>query len=173
MSYQPLNAVVYTAAFEGALAALSTGINAFAATTYANVAQAYAQEFDTLWGSTAASQGDSQGIYGCSYNFFQDRLRGPTVLKVTSNTTSPGWWSTTCRAIITVLQIGQAALAPFVPPFLFLPPSIPIPAGQTKSLSQAPVNNITAVSTGAQSTLLLPSAPVDGEVVIAQIGRAS
>jgi hypothetical protein len=167
MSYVPKNAVVYGAAMAGALAALSPGVNAFSATTFANVAQAYAQEFDTLWGTTKASQVDTQSIYGSSFLFFLGKQNGPNGnIRVTANTTNPATYAATCRALITVVQLGQGVVTGFSPPYLFLPPSILANPGSTTNLPQGPVNNVLATSTGSAAKIILPAAPVDGDAVI-------
>ncbi len=166
MSYTPKNAVVYGAALAGALAALSPGVNAFSATTFANVAQAYAQEFDTLWGSTKASQVDTSAIYGSSLVFFLGKQNGPNGnIRVTANTTTPATYAATCRALITVVQLGQGVATGFSPPYLFLPPPTLVNPGGAVTLPQGPVNNVLATSTGSAAKITLPAAPIDGDVV--------
>ncbi len=107
MSYTQLNADVFTAAFSGAAAGMGVSgrvITDGDQSRYSGliqIADAFAQEFDTLWGGTAIGFLELEIIFLATEALWQDRA--PIVSEVTL---APDTWRTECEAIIALVQEG-------------------------------------------------------------------
>ncbi len=107
MAYTPLNSNVFIAAFAGALAGIAVAgkvLSDTTATDYAgvvNVAGAYAQSFDTAWGTTAATTLDVQAIQEESEATWADR---------TPSSVTPSSYTSLCQALIATIQQAETYL---------------------------------------------------------------
>jgi hypothetical protein len=107
MSYTVQNPNVFTAAFSGALAGMGVSgriITNSAPSRYdglVKLANAYAQEMDTLWGATAVASLEVETIQAASEALWQQRAPVVTVLSVI-----PGFYQQECAAIIAIVQRG-------------------------------------------------------------------
>lgn len=105
--YIPINDCVYAKAFEGCFAGLSApkyldpvaGNNS----AYAQMADAYAQEFDTVWGAPAPTNVEEDLILSCSTAAWQ--TRGPLESAIAF---TPGSYNGIVLGVIAQVQEGNA-----------------------------------------------------------------
>ncbi len=108
MSYSPKNLSIFTAAFSGALAGMggSGRVPSSAVSSgyagLASIAGAWAQAYDTAWGTGAASVLDTTSTRDLSYSAWADRAP----LAVAPFTT-PATWTAECNALIAIVQAGE------------------------------------------------------------------
>lgn len=108
MGYTPNNDCVYSKAFTGCLAGLGGGgryldANAGDESAYAQMADAYAQELDTVWGALAPTAVEEDAIFAISFAVW--RARSPLVSTVA---TLPGAYNGIVRGVIALAQEGNA-----------------------------------------------------------------
>src|SRR5216684_3149146 len=112
MSYVPNSVDVFTAAYSGALAGMGisdrvpTDQNASSYASLAVIAGAFAQAFDTVWGSATPNQLDLDSILELSEAAWQDRA--PITSAVTTN---PASWLHLSRVILAMVTAGEGYYA--------------------------------------------------------------
>lgn len=153
MSYTPLNVQTFVAAMSGSLAGIGIGerpITSTNPTDYNGLALsafAYAQEFDTLWGSSAPDELEWGAILTASQGYWQSRDK---------ESHTPSHYAAECAAIIAAIREGDAvAIAGGV-----TPPAWP-PTGSdgtvTTVTATAPIR-VTATPTTTPNIALTPPA---------------
>jgi hypothetical protein len=109
MAYTPNSSNLYTAVYSGALAGIGASDKTLTSddpTSYAGpaeVAGAFAQEFDTLWGSTAITDLVLQCAQEASYAFWAHRCPAPVAPFL-----DPDTYVSECAALIAMIQRAQA-----------------------------------------------------------------
>lgn len=109
MTYTVQNPTMFTAAYAGALAGLAvTGRQLFSAVSdfYSDeveIANAWAIQFDTLWGSTAVASLEPEITEEASQAFWEERA--PQALPASLN---PATWAKECAAIIALIRESLA-----------------------------------------------------------------
>lgn len=108
MAYTPINPIIFTTAYSSALAGMNTSgrqmVNV-SATTFASVAGAFAQAFDTLWGDPSTpNQLEVQSVEENVSAFFEDR-------QPLSSLTNPDDWTADAAEIIDVVDAAVAYFA--------------------------------------------------------------
>jgi hypothetical protein len=109
MPYAIQNANVFTAAFSGALAGMGVSgrvpisANPARYSGLIAVANAFAEQFDTLWGATAVGTLEVQTISESSESLWQNRAPIPSVV-----TLNPLTWESECQGIIAIVQEALA-----------------------------------------------------------------
>lgn len=98
MSYTANNTSVYLSAFAGCLA----GLGSVDATSYALMADAYAQQFDKTWGQATPTQFELMAIEQASTTVWAGR--SPLATGVAS---APGSYASIVDAVITLVQQGN------------------------------------------------------------------
>ena len=114
MTYPPQNKTVYTAAYAGAIAGIAasqrTPTDELASDPPvvgdADIAGAWAQEFDTQWGTVAPSTLDVLSIEECSAAVFIGNCPPPT-----SPFLAPSNWTGPVLAVIAIVKSGEAYFA--------------------------------------------------------------
>lgn len=127
MSYSPNNVYVYLQAFSGAVSGLLGQNNSLSTTRGSNtdtieIAGAWAQEVDTIWGSgTNPDLFEYQTIFDFSNDLFQV-FDPPADTGITGNgsSTNPATYENSVNLLIRVLEDGEAYLAAqgIIPPFI-------------------------------------------------------
>jgi hypothetical protein len=173
MAYTPNNTALYDAALGGALGAIGNAPSVNGAGQPAGIAQvagAFAQELDTVWGTIPATDLDVKSALAAAFGYFSGKT-----IRVNSTTTTPLTYLAACTSIVAFMQAGDTFVGTqgVTPQGLFLVPPVSLAAGGTANLLTLPVNNIWANSTGAQDTVLLPIAPNNGDVVMVKMDGAS
>lgn len=112
MSYTPINIPVYTAAFSGALSGMGASgriLTSADSSSYSNLAQiagAYAQEFDTLWNdATTANSFVLEAVQDLTSSSWIDRSPG------TANQIEPSTHAPLCQSIIAVIVAANGYLS--------------------------------------------------------------
>lgn len=111
MAYTPQNVNVFSAAFAGALAGMTTsGLPTDPVSAdyinITNVALQFAESFDTAWGATFANQYHINCILGIAQSVWDSRTPPTT----TPFTTTPGTFTSLCNALIGIVNEGQTIL---------------------------------------------------------------
>lgn len=110
MSYSPNNLSIFTAAFSGALAGMgvSDRVPTNSGTIYAGLAQvagAYAQEFDTTWASPLATEMNIAAVAQMSESAWQQRAP-----QADATQTLPATFSQLCAALKAIITAGTTQL---------------------------------------------------------------
>lgn len=178
--YTPNNAFVYCAAYAGAIAAMTASDRLppdIAISQYAGIVQvagAYAQEFDTLWGSSATDQLELDCIEESSTMVWLNR----SPLPVTQESVVPGAYLDLCAGIIIIVESmdiyvrGQGITPPPIaeggPDFSAQVPTawVAVAAGGTGTGVNGTASAFEYDTTGAQCTHQLPPGPTNGQVSV-------
>ncbi len=110
MSYSPNNLSIFTAAFSGALAGMgvSDRVPTSSDTIYAGLAQvagAFAQEFDTTWASATATEMNVAAVAQMSESAWQQRAP-----QADATTVLPATYSQLCAALKAIVTAGTVQL---------------------------------------------------------------
>src|ERR1700722_14039374 len=178
--YTPNNVFVYCAAYAGAMSAMTASDRLppnIAISEYGGITQvagAYAQEFDTLWGSSSTDQLELNCIEDASEMVWLNR----SPLPVTAESVVPAAYFDLCSGIIVIVEsadlyvIGQGITPPPIaqggPNFSAQVPQawVAVAAGGTGTGESGTASAFEYDTTGAQCTHQLAAAPVNGQVSI-------
>lgn len=178
MAYSPNNILMYIAVYSGALAGMGvsnrvpTDTNPASYAGLASLAGAFAQEFDTVWGSRTTSLADISSAEEMAESTWQGRSPQPV-----APFTNPTTYLEEVTALIAILTAQDDYLAAqgIVPP----PPGGIAPSGtglvtvtagvlDTSALAQVNVGNILKGGLGGQFVSLVPAkygSGNDGDVI--------